>query len=919
MRYILNNEGYIFEVSFGAEIYCSLGTCTQYTGPIPEGYETLVEWHDTQIAEKKLNAWKVVDNNLVFDEVKCNELKELYEKQEKDYSCATNKYVNDRFNQVNNVIVDELTDHKEGTGIVKLIDSGNYDISSLKIYLQENVDKVQVKVTNNNLIKNEAVTQEISGVNVTVNEDKTMVLDGIAEDDIEIVLCGTNENTDMLFTVKGNANYYQGGLLNGTKLILNSFNGEDRTEVNNGGNGLINVNEDYVVTEVILTIAAGATFFNSKIYPMFTMNDTPEEYTEHEENELLEIELTGVKNGDYLNIANNEVTLVSGKKENQILELKNNLKAYYPTTFVMVNGSYNIVVDYYRDKYLVNTINEIKNDLDGISLKVSETFEATDTIHGENVIKLENAFAPSNLTELEVTGEMSIVYPANDLYPSNDLYPMETILAQSQNEDMMEANRYSIPLNYLHYIDENVHDKFILTPEECKIIRKVGEKEDGTLYTLEEEVEETFEGVQVPMFDGTNYFTVETFKIEKLYFKATYEINKMNGNYATKAELKLTENSINAEVLKKVGNDEIIAKINMAIQGIEPDDDGNIPEDVEKSIIEIIANKLSIKSDYTQLTPEGHFTTTSAKIANWNLKNSMLYSNSTYEGALYQSGLDSRDNDYLLYAGLWVGDGESHDLSESNAYITKSGKMKAQWFEVNGQSGHFKINYDSGRQAISLKPSGLHWKIDDERNGSFFGFSIAEKGVSTELYDARWFNIRDAVHNSEIVSISRMEPDDVGYLIQDRHFITINSEVRIYDSDGWGKEYELILNGYNVLTSASDERIKKNIVDSEIKALKLINKIHHKSFDWDKEKAHKEGHIDIGYIAQELIKIDPNFVVYNKEFDTYQINTLYVLSTATKAIQELDDKIDKQQKMIDFLADKLGCKEELEEYMKGEN
>ena len=29
------------------------------------------------------------------------------------------------------------------------------------------------------------------------------------EDDIEIVLCGTNENTDMLFTVKANANYYQ--------------------------------------------------------------------------------------------------------------------------------------------------------------------------------------------------------------------------------------------------------------------------------------------------------------------------------------------------------------------------------------------------------------------------------------------------------------------------------------------------------------------------------------------------------------------------------------------------------------------------------------------------------------------------------------------------------------------------------------
>jgi hypothetical protein len=917
MRYILNNEGYIFEVSFGAEIYCSLGTCTQYTGPIPEGYETLVEWHDTQIAEKKLNAWKVVDNNLVFDEVKCNELKELYEKQEKDYSCATNKYVNDRFNQVNNVIVDELTDHKEGTGIVKLIDSGNYDISSLKIYLQENVDKVQVKVTNNNLIKNEAVTQEISGVNVTVNEDKTMVLDGIAEDDIEIVLCGTNENTDMLFTVKANTNYYQGGLLNGTRIILNSFNGEDRTEVSNGGNGLINVNEDYVVTEVILTIAAGATFFNSKIYPMFTMNDTPEEYTEHEENELLEIELSEVKNGDYLIIANSEVALVSGKKERQILELTNNLKAYYPTTHVMINRSYNMAVDYYRDKYLVNTINEIKSNLDGISLKVSETFEATDTIHGENVIKLENAFAPSNLTELEVTGEMSIVYPANDLYPSNDLYPMETILAQSQNEDMMEANRYSIPINYLHYIDENVHDKFILTPEECKIIRKVGENEDGTLYALEEEVEETFEGVQVPMFEGTNYFTVETFKIEKLYFKATYEINKMNGNYATKAELQLTENSINAEVLKKVGNDEIIAKINMAIQGIEPDDDGNIPEDVEKSIIEIIANKLSIKSDYTQLTPEGHFTTTSAKIANWILNDNCLFANTQVGDNLYQSGLDSRSNDYMLYAGLDLTDGESHYLSEANAYITKSGKMYAKWFDVNGESGHFNINFDSGRIAAKLNKNMIQWRIDDDANENFITWMNATDTSVIHMGAARCFYIMDTVHGLPIFRIEKYSPETG---VSDGPRIYLDADVYVTGNNlGTGEETKLILHGYEILQSASDERLKDNIVDSEIEALKLINKIHHKSFDWNKEKAHKEGHIDIGYIAQELIKIDPNFVVYSERHDTYQINTLYVLCTATKAIQELDDKIDKQQKMIDFLANKLGCKEELEEYMKGEN
>ena len=32
MRYILDNEGYMYDVSFGAEISCSLGNCTEYTG-----------------------------------------------------------------------------------------------------------------------------------------------------------------------------------------------------------------------------------------------------------------------------------------------------------------------------------------------------------------------------------------------------------------------------------------------------------------------------------------------------------------------------------------------------------------------------------------------------------------------------------------------------------------------------------------------------------------------------------------------------------------------------------------------------------------------------------------------------------------------------------------------------------------------
>ena len=67
MRYILK-DGYIDEISFDAVIECKNQTCTEYTGEVPAGYDTLEEWLDGEI--DKLNAWKIQNGNLVFDNVK---------------------------------------------------------------------------------------------------------------------------------------------------------------------------------------------------------------------------------------------------------------------------------------------------------------------------------------------------------------------------------------------------------------------------------------------------------------------------------------------------------------------------------------------------------------------------------------------------------------------------------------------------------------------------------------------------------------------------------------------------------------------------------------------------------------------------------------------------------------------------------
>ena len=78
MRYELDGNGYVNKVFFG----CNSGTCTEYTGDVPTGYETLEKWSE----EANIKAYKVVDGQLVYDSAKDAELQELYKTQSYTYS-----------------------------------------------------------------------------------------------------------------------------------------------------------------------------------------------------------------------------------------------------------------------------------------------------------------------------------------------------------------------------------------------------------------------------------------------------------------------------------------------------------------------------------------------------------------------------------------------------------------------------------------------------------------------------------------------------------------------------------------------------------------------------------------------------------------------------------------------------------------
>lgn len=97
---------------------------------------------------------------------------------------------------------------------------------------------------------------------------------------------------------------------------------------------------------------------------------------------------------------------------------------------------------------------------------------------------------------------------------------------------------------------------------------------------------------------------------------------------------------------------------------------------------------------------------------------------------------------------------------------------------------------------------------------------------------------------------------------------------------------------------SSDKRIKTKIKNSTIKALDIIKKIKHRQFYKDDGK-----HYDIGYIAQEMEQIDPNFVLIRpkteKDDEMYYINELPIIATLSKAIQEQQKQIEKIQEEKD--------------------
>lgn len=279
MRYILDNNGYV-ELCSETHIECNGRGCTEYTGEVPAGYESLEDW----AINANIRAYKIVDGNLVYDANRCSILEAQFEKEAEE-----NRYVcYKEISNITNILkTDNVDAYKRSTtgllSLLEVIDSNKYASDFIKLVANENLTgSVTLKFNNGNLLTNDATSKTESGISFVANADRSITINGTATEDIEFNIGGTNTNTKPILALKKGTNYYLSS--NGYQIKMYNYDGTDRTEVYNGTGGIIILSANSQVTNIVLAIASGTTV-NTTIYPMLNLGTEANGYVTYQGNE----------------------------------------------------------------------------------------------------------------------------------------------------------------------------------------------------------------------------------------------------------------------------------------------------------------------------------------------------------------------------------------------------------------------------------------------------------------------------------------------------------------------------------------------------------------------------------------------------------------------------------------------------------
>lgn len=247
--------------------------------------------------------------------------------------------------------------------------------------------------------------------------------------------------------------------------------------------------------------------------------------------------------------------------------------------------------------------------------------------------------------------------------------------------------------------------------------------------------------------------------------------------------------------------------------------------------------------------------------------------------------------DLIAHANAIKFQNASIDDDGANLYLRTLGALKVMDTENNTWIG--QIFKDEGNYGFSIKANDF--TILDS-NGQTPSLSMYENEAGSKTLDL----FENYVMAGNIANMNNLK-----YMSGSTWEASGDKYGMLYCTLRDGQEFTI-----TSYSATSDERLKENIKSTKLNALERIKKINHIQFDWKNTKEHEE----IGYIAQELEKIDKNYVfkIPNPKNNDmkYTVRELAILATTTKAVQELNEKVEKQEKIINKLLEKLNIKKE---------
>lgn len=411
-------------------------------------------------------------------------------------------------------------------------------------------------------------------------------------------------------------------------------------------------------------------------------------------------------------------------------------------------------------------ISSVEQSVDEIEQAISVFEDLKRNASGTSIVHLTNA-VPDRPLKLSIKN-VEMLYPSNTLYPSTSLYPKGSYLIIDSSTTLTEsAKYYELPLQTLYHIGD-VYDEFIIETNKAYIIHRIGVNNDGTTYLLDNEVIEDLGDYELTFLDGENYVYLESFKENPVIFSIDYLVHsEFTDTFATEvyvnSNITQTANQIMLQVNEKVDEDEIIAKLNVAVE------DG-------QGIINLIGNTVTIESDNFELDAEGNVNCNNAIMNNINIQDgditlestpvgtrpapsklmvinandnevyTRLSSTNFYAHRYYNNSIeeyinigagglsiyrDDNNSQVLINAntGIDVSKGEYSTLISNNS-ISTPGSVSASSF-INTSLESEKKNFEKLNNALDIINNAdiysYNWKNEKKSNKKHYGLVIGDK------------------------------------------------------------------------------------------------------------------------------------------------------------------------------------------------